>query len=199
MATYCTAHECKYLGQVKASQLNFESESDFDTFIEKILIPPAQASIDNFCGHNFSNNRGTIRVDGNGEHEIVINPPYVPLLAVNSLTINDDTISASDIKVYDTYITLDSAIFMENQARHQNIVIDISYGYTSVPEDVKYACALVVGNILADMVTRKTMPQMAAAAAAAGSSTFGSGAGRGFTTEVKNLLFPYKYAGYEQV
>jgi len=190
---YCLPLTVKFLSQIKYTQLEFDSDSDYESYIQQQLIPPAQKVIDGYCNHNFNNNSGTITLDGNGKGVLIIPPPYVPVINVSSVTV-DGTDVTSDIKTYDTYLAYDGGTFTEDE---QNVTITLNYGYSSVPDDIEYICAQLCANILAEIVRKKMLPDTVAQAL---NATAGSGAifssPRVFTRELKEMLNPYRISSF---
>jgi hypothetical protein len=190
---YCQPLAAKFLSQVQFSQLSFETDSDYESFIQEQLIPAAMKRIDAYCNHDFQNNSGTVTLDGNGKDTLLIPPPYVPVQSVSSVTVSDAAATISNIKSYDTYIAYDGGNFTED---YQNIVVILSYGYTEIPADIEYACAQLVANVLIDLVRRKILPDMVAQAmqAQGGNANMLFASPYVFTPDIKEILDQYRYS-----
>ena len=193
---YCSADLVDSLSQVVFAQLGFADKASLDLFLSGTLIPQVQKIVDNYVQHNFLSNSGTIKLDGRGKRILMIPPPYLPIMSVSSVQI-DGVEVVSGIKVFETYLGSDTRYFVENQARHQNVQITLTYGYTSVPADVAYVTAQITANLLADMVKRKLMPDTVARAMQVNAETVIIG-GMGkrsdiFPADLKEMLLAYMY------
>jgi len=190
---YCTPLATKWFSQVTYKQLDFDTEGDYEGFIQNVLIPAAEKVIDSYCHHDFNNNvGGTVTLDGNGKQKLVIPPPYVPVISVSSVTV-DGTDVTSDIKSYSTYIAYDGGSFTED---YQNVVVVLNYGYASVPTDVELACAEYVANMLLELVRRKMIPDLIAQdlTREGGGATSLFRSSKVFTKEIKETLNKYVYS-----
>jgi hypothetical protein len=193
---YCLPDLVRSLSQIGFNQLGFADDTTFGTFLQGTLIPAAQRVIDRYVAHNFQNNSGTVLLDGNGKDVLLIPPPYLPVLDVDSVKV--DGASVSRIKYYDTYIAYDGGRFTENNSNHKNVEVVLDYGYSSVPEDVALVCAQLTSNMLADMLRRRLMPDVVAGAMQSNSETvIISGIGKSiqvFTPELRDVLDMYRYS-----
>jgi hypothetical protein len=181
---YSTPLASKFLSQVIFEQLSFDTDSDYEAFIQDRLIPASMKVIDNYCNHNFQNNSGTITVDGNGKSVLPIHNPYLPIITVSSVKIDNSTVT-TNIKTYETYIAYDGGTFTED---YQNVTITLTYGYATVPADIEYACAQHVANMLVELVRRKVLPDKVASSFDVASQTPNV-----FTDDIKKILDKYKY------
>jgi hypothetical protein len=193
---YCSPDLVDSLSQVSFAQLGFVDKASLDAFLTDTIIPAAQKLVEGYVQHNFQNNAGTIKLDGRGKRIPMIPPPYLPVMSVSSVQIDGIEVVGS-IKIFETYLASDGRYFTENQARHQNVQITLTYGYTAVPDDVAYVTAQICANMLADMVRRKMMPDTVAKAMQVNAETvIISGMGKRsdiFTAELKEALTPYMY------
>ena len=169
------------------------TDSDYESFIQEQLIPAAMKRIDAYCNHNFQNNSGTVTLDGNGKDTLLIPPPYVPVISVSSVTISSAAATLTDIKSYASYIAYDGGHFTKD---YQNVVVVLTYGYTSIPADIEYACAQLVANVLIDLVRRKILPDMVAQAmqAQGGNANMLFASPHVFTPDIKEILNEYRYS-----
>jgi len=190
---YCHPLTVKFLSQIEHTQLELDTDGDYESFIKEVIIPPAQKIVDGYCNHNFNNNSGTVTLDGNGKGVLTIPPPYVPIISAGTVTVDDSDVT-SNIKTYDTYLAYDGGTFTEDE---QNVVITLSYGYSSVPADVEYVTAQLCANMLAELVRKKMLPDTVAQVlnAAAGSGAMFSSP-RVFTKELKEMLNPYRISSF---
>lgn len=157
------------------------------------MIPAAMKRIDAYCNHNFQSNSGTLNLDGNNKDVLIIPPPYVPVISVSSVTVDNTVATASDIKTYDTHIAYDNSSFRKD---YQNVQVVLNYGYTEVPADLEYACAQLVANALIDLVRRKILPQMVAQVmqAEGGNASLLFASPYVFTADIKEILNKYRYS-----
>ena len=73
MTDYCSPLTVKFLAQVAYEQFNFDSDPDYEAYIDETLIPAAMRFIDGYVGHNFQSNSGTILLDGSGKKTLHVN------------------------------------------------------------------------------------------------------------------------------
>lgn len=194
---YCTADDVQALSQIKETQLEYASEAAFENALTTLFIPFAMKIVDNYCGHNFQSNTGTLTLDGNGRRVLMIPPPYLPVLAAGTVLMGGVNIT-SNVTAYDTYIAYQGGVFTEDASSRRNISATLSYGYTAIPTDIQYATAQVTANILADMIRRKLMPETVAKAMQAQADTvIFSGMSKSviiLTNELRDLLDGYRFS-----
>lgn len=194
---YCTAADVEALCQIKYTQLEYADNTAFENALTTLFIPFAMKIIDNYCGHNFQSNTGTLTLDGNGRRVLMIPPPYLPILAAGTVLMGGVNIT-SNVTAYDTYIAYQGGVFTEDASSRRNISATLSYGYTAIPTDIQYATAQVAANILADMVRRKLMPESVARAMQAQADTvIFSGMSKSviiLTNELRDLLDSYRFS-----
>ena len=173
---YASAEEVRYFAQVKHPQVGFENESDYDSFLNDVLIPKAMDMVDQYCRHNFQDNVGTIYVDGrcretvhvtssgivtrwpDGYPEFPIGLMPVPLMEVTALTIDDVAQDLTGFRTYNTHVAYRyGGAFNEGR---QNIVIAARFGYGTVPHDVQYVTAQICTHAIADMVRMRKMSDL---------------------------------------
>ncbi len=170
--SYTTTEIVRWYSQVRYDQLEFENESDYDSFLHDVLIPQASRMIDQWCGHNFQSNSGTILLDGSGKEAQHINrigrvdvgsgyePPEllpVPMLSITAVNFNGVGKTVTDFQIYDEIVTYKNNIF---DTGRQNIKIEGTWGYTTVPEDIKYVTARACANVLTEMVRSRMLPDL---------------------------------------
>ncbi len=72
--TYCGTIDIAYLGgDIQYQQLGFATAATYYNWIYGTLIFKAQDVVDNYAGHNFKANDGTITLDGGGKEALHIN------------------------------------------------------------------------------------------------------------------------------
>ena len=194
---YCSPDDAKALAQILYSQLEYADDTAYESALSTLFIPMAQKIIDIYVGHDFQSNSGTLLLDGNGKSALMIHPPYVPVLAASSVTINGSEV-VSSIKTYDTFIAYEGGVFTEDAGNLQNIQVTLTYGYAAVPADVQYVCAQITANILADMLRRKLMPDTVARAMQSNADTVVvTGMSKNatiLTSELRDALDKYRYS-----
>ncbi|GAH11014.1 unnamed protein product, partial [marine sediment metagenome] len=146
---YCSPLTVKFLAQAEYDQFGFDADPDYEAFIDETLIPAAMEFIDNYVGHNFQSNAGTIRLDGSGKEALHINrigmvdtgsgyetPKLlpVPMMTITAISFNGVAKTITDFQIYDEVIRYENNIF---DAGRQNIVIEGTWGYASVPDDIR--------------------------------------------------------------
>ena len=173
MTDYCTPLTVKFLAQVEYNQFNFDTDPDYEAFIDETLIPAAMWFIDNYVGHNFgSNGPGTILLDGSGKEAQHISrigrvdtgsgyePPRllpVPMMSITAVSFDGVAKTATDFQMYDEIITYKNNVFPTGR---QNIKIEGSWGYASVPDDIRYVDAQICANLLTEMVRSRMLPDL---------------------------------------
>jgi len=173
MSLYCGTLDVTILSQVMHSQLGFTTEPIYTSWIHGTLIPRAMDVVDNYVGHNFgSNGPGTILLDGSGKGTQHISriglvdegtgyePPRllpVPMIAITAISFNGVAKTATDFQMYDEIITYKNNIF---PAGRQNIKIEGSWGYTSIPDDIEYVTAQICANLLTEMIRSLMLPDL---------------------------------------
>jgi hypothetical protein len=197
--TYCSPLQVRREAQVNYEQLGFDKESDYTGHLQETLIPAAQEQIDNFVGHNFLHNTGgTILLDSNGLDFLMIPPPYIPVLDITSVHLDNVEITSS-IKFYPSYIAYPGGIFTKSSTSMQNVQVVLDYGYEEVPKDIMYVCMRLCANRVIDLVRRRMLPnQIAAAMQQEYLSMRGVlNAPELFTDELKEMLRPHIYSRME--
>lgn len=186
MSLYCGTIGVTLFGQVEFHQLGFAAVGNFNLWVQGTLIPKAMDMIDNYVGHNFHLNYGTMRLDGSGKEGLHISrvglvddtddgvnnliPPRllpVPMISITSISIDSVAQTVTDFQVYDEIITYDCNCF---NAGRQNVEIVGTWGYgtysalgvisEAVPHDIQYCCAQVCSNALTEMVRRRMLPDL---------------------------------------
>lgn len=169
---YCSPLTVKFLAQVEYNQFNFDSDPDYEAFIDETLIPAAIGFIDNYVGHNFQSNSGTVRLDGSGKEALHINrigmvdtgsgyetPKLlpVPMMTITAISFNGVAKTVTDFQIYDEIIRYENNIF---DAGRQNIVIEGTWGYASVPDDIRFVAAQLCANTLTGMIRSRMLPDI---------------------------------------
>jgi len=171
--TYCGTLDIYYIGgHILYQQLGFSTITTFNNWLNGTLIPKAEDMIDNYVGHNFRNNTGTIDLDGNGLESLPITrlgqvdgapPRLMPvfLISVGTVTIDEAVDTGTNVysscKIYDTFIVYEDQTFCKGR---QNIHIKGSWGYTSVPHDIQYVTAQVCVNAMREAIRTRMVPDL---------------------------------------
>jgi len=121
------------------------------------LLPEAQAIVDGLAGRDFEEHEAdSFSVDGTGTNFLFLRPyGKYPILALNTLTVSDTTITVAEVALYkaEGYLRLkDSAETGSFPAGIQNVDVDLDWGYAKPPADVKGACARVIAALMLGQV-----------------------------------------------
>lgn len=123
------------------------TNSSDDVLLES-LIGAASSYIATYCSREFGQVTETVTVDGNGRQKLF--SPFTPIISVAGVRVDGRVIpsktgygpNAAGFFNTDTMIMLVGPYsFTEGW---QNIEIDLTYGYASVPPDVERACIELV-------------------------------------------------------
>ena len=204
---YCGTLDVYYTGgNIQYQQLGFAALATYNNWVEGTLIPIAQDFIDNYVGHNFSDNSGTIILDGGGREHLNISrvglvnglPPLLlplPLTDITSVTIDSGADVSASILMYDTFIRYDCNRFCVG---NQNVTIVADWGYATVPDDITYVTAQLCVNVLSEAIRRRMVPDLITAimegAGAIGAIMRGP---RVFTLNESAILDRYRYREIE--
>jgi len=161
-----------YSGQIRFNQFKsiFPDLATYENWVLGTLIPQAMQVIDSYVGHNFQQNTGTILVDGNGKKWLPITreglvdsgsgyipPELLPFPLIEVTSVEDNSTNITDYLVYHSYIKQDNGVFQKDE---QNVKIIGTWGYTSVPDDIRYATARMCANVLGEMLRMRNLPDI---------------------------------------
>lgn len=134
-----------------------------DTTLLTNLIEAASDLVDNYCDQSFTSASATEYYDGTGHEWLIVN--RVPITAITSLTITDDsntdnTISTSDLRYEATtgkisFKPVVSSAYDYFLPGFQNITIVYTAGYTTIPEAIQEATIQIARNLYAQGSTYK--------------------------------------------
>lgn len=118
-----------------------------DTSLDSLLtrlIAASSRQVEAFCDRVFDIQSYSEKYDGNASDILFLN--HTPIIAVASLSIDDEAIPIDDFKVYDDYVRLISRLFTPGEL---NVSIDYSAGCfnaatESPPADLEDACIQLV-------------------------------------------------------
>jgi len=179
VSLYCDVEDVKTLSQVEYQQLGFASDAAYEGWISGTLIPMAIDAVNNYVGHNFYLNHGTILVDGSGKRVQLISRSAsvvysnqaetntgdpepaellpLPLIAITGLSIDGVAEDVDNVEVYQTHLASESTVFSSGRL---NVEIVGTWGYGTYPEDIRYVTAQVSANILTEMIRRRMLPDV---------------------------------------
>jgi len=179
MVRYCGSYDVTLFGQVTYAQVGFASQVLMDAWVQGTLIPKCQDIVNNYAGHDFYHNHGTIRVDGSGKETQLItgsstvvrsnqavtgsgNPIPVELLPLPLVTVDEVWVdgvaqTVTDFQTYKSYVTYEGNVFCGGR---QNVDIIGTWGYGTYPHDVQYVTAQIAANCLSEMVRRRMVPDI---------------------------------------
>lgn len=173
---YCGSTDVKLLSQINYEQLDFEDDAAYGNWIGTILIPKCMNMIDNYCRHNFQDNKGTIYIDGRSRQTIHLTsagvvtkypdayPEFpigllpVPLMEVTAISIDGTSQALANFRTYNTHVAHRyGGVFCEGR---QNVMITARFGYGTIPHDIQYVCAELCAHVLADMVRMRKLSDL---------------------------------------
>jgi len=179
MTRYCGTTDVNLFSQVTYAQVGFASQAAMDAWVQGTLIPKCQDMVDNYVGHNFYLNRGTIRADGSGKETQLITSSAktvysnqavtgsgdpapaqllpLPLIAVTAVEIDGVAQTVTDFQVYESYATYEDSVFSSGRL---NVDIVGTWGYGTYPHDIQYVTAQIAANCLSEMVRKRMIPDI---------------------------------------
>ena len=172
--SYCGTLDVYYASQVVYNQFRSmfgtTSAAVYENWIAGTLIPQAQGIIDHYCGHSFGSISGTLLLDGNGKQWLPItreglvdsgsgyeNMELLPIPLISISSVEDDGTAITDYYMYHSYLKRDSGVFRNDE---QNIKIICSWGYTAVPDEIRYVTARVCANVIGEMLRMRNLPDI---------------------------------------
>jgi len=124
--------------------LDIEADNTtFDSLLER-LITAASRQIEAYCHRKIDTQSYSESYDGNASDILFL--AHTPVVSVNLLSIDGESLQADEFKVYDDYVRLVSRLFTGGDL---NISIEYSAGYfdaqtESPPADIEDACIQLV-------------------------------------------------------
>lgn len=168
--TYTTVDKVKELAQMKYTDLNFDSQAEFDALVNT-LIGSAEAIIENFCDvpDGFFEDGGATVTDEYHdlrESDDFIQLNHKPVISITSAYVNDAEYGAapnwSAISTNSMYLYMETGqLYFYNltySVIEQNIKVTYVAGYSSTPGDIDYICAQICVNVLHVTLQRKVSP-----------------------------------------
>ena len=171
MALYCGTLDVVIKSQVVYDQFQptFASSAAYGAWILGTLIPETMDFVDKYVGHNFLLNDGTLLLDGSGKTVQHINraglvnsavPELLPLplIAVTAINIDSTAVApVTDVKVYRSWLAYE---FNQFDRGRQNVEVVCTWGYATVPEDIRYVTAQLCSNVLTEMLRLRRIPDL---------------------------------------
>lgn len=114
--------------------LNININSNGQTVVNPI-IAAVEAYVNRACNRVWNNGASTDiieKFDGKGQDKFF--PKQVPIASITSITVDGNTLNASDIYNYSTYIRLASPVI----SLPQGVVITYRSSATAIPDDLKF-------------------------------------------------------------
>lgn len=170
MPSYTDKQRVKDFAHVTYSDLNYDSEAEFDAFVND-LIERAESVIDNFVDvpDGFFADGGVTVTDE--YHDLLDTDKYVtldykPVISVSTVSLNvagyGVTKSWSDVAAASQYLyPKDGLLFLYNLSftvSEQNIKVTYVAGYASTPRDIEFVTEQLCANVLHDSLQRKVSP-----------------------------------------
>lgn len=222
MVRYCGTFDVIIFSQINYEQVNFSTDVAYLGWIKGTLIPKCQDMIDNYVGHNFYENHGTIRLDGSGKEVQHISPHGLtvfsnqsvtdatgtlkpnkllplPLITVTGVTIDTTAKTLTDFQIYESYVAYYRNRF---DTGRQNVDIIGTWGYGTYPHDIQYVTAQLSANALREMIRSEMMPDMITPILETGQGSVGALSAlfrspRVLTKNEKDILDRYKLYSLE--
>jgi len=125
------------------NRLGITLSTDEQTLVTD-LLDFATELIDKYTGRTFTSVTTTEKFDGNDE-ETIIYLRHRPIISVTEVKLNGDTLTDDDdYYVYKTQGYIRFYNTTPDDEDPQNIEVTYTYGYSSVPSGIKYACIEMV-------------------------------------------------------
>jgi len=211
MALYCGTFDVVLFSQVAYTQFGavFPDEPTYTDWIGGTLIPKAMDMVDNYVGHNFQLNNGSIRLDGSGKEGLHITriglvdvgagwvvPRLmpVPMMTVTAVTIDSVAKTATDFQRYDEIVTYENNCFASGR---QNVDLVGTWGYLEVPHDIQYVTAQVCAHALTEMIRLRMLPDIITPILEGGGSDYAIlSSPKVLTKNEKEILDRYRFREY---
>ena len=194
---YINSYDVKTLAQISYEDLGFNTDGDYEAWLDNELIPQVEAVVDAYCGvpSGFFKAGGQTFTDERYDYdEDFIQLKHYPVLSVSKVYYNKAGYAQSEDweEISSTYYILYSEqgllkIVQKVPAiKERSIKVTYTAGYSSTPEAVKHVCAQLCTNILHTILQRKISPVIRI-----GEFTIRMIVSEAFTPELKLMLAPY--------
>src|SRR6185312_9914823 len=134
----------------------FNITSSAEDYVLTVLVASASANIEQYCNRTFAQAAYTETRNGNGGDRISVR--QYPIASVQSVTVDGLTVPIASNAVSDGVVFSDDAIYIRNRGRPgypaapwcfargvQNVVLQYTAGYQTIPADLNQACVELVG------------------------------------------------------
>lgn len=163
-------------------------QQDLDASTANLVLDVASAELEEAADTKFASTEATLVAEGCGQTVIVI--PYHPVIAVSQVRIDGVVVSSSDYSLVGQ--NLYRLTGWGGRTWHpQKVEVDLTYGHTDVPDDVKGAvlemAAAGYGN--PSLTTREQIDDYAVQYAVAAG-------GVGLTDHARKVANRYRFGGF---
>lgn len=168
--TYATAEEIISFSMLDKEQLKFETDSDFETYVES-LIPLAEGIIEDHCRvpRSFFEAEGYTQTNGLYDYrETWIQLKYRPGISVSKVEVDTsaygDSASWTELAAQTGYVfAADRALLkivgdVRPQAMLQTVRVTYTAGYAATPQAVKGVLMQLVSNMMHELLRRRLTP-----------------------------------------
>jgi hypothetical protein len=144
------------LCSIEDVKLYFSITSSSEDSVLTALIAAASADIEQYCNRTFAQAAYTETRNGNGGDRIGVR--QWPIVSVQSVTVDGLIVPLAANAVSDGVVFSDDAIYIRNRGRPgypsapwcfargvQNVVLQYTAGYQTIPADLNQACVEFVG------------------------------------------------------
>jgi len=166
---YINSYDVKTLAQVTYKDLNFNTDGDFEAWLDNELIPQIEAVVDAYCGvpSGFFVAGGTTFTDERYDYDRSgIQLKNYPVTSVTSVYYNKAGYGQSEdweeIDSTDYILYSEEGIIILTEdvpaVKERSIKITYKAGYSAVPDAIKHVCAQLCANYLHLILQRKVSP-----------------------------------------
>jgi len=192
---YISSYDVKMLAQISYEDLGFNTDGDYETWLDEDLIPRVEGIIEKYCdvpsgffvagGVAVSNELRDYREDG-------ISLKYSPIVIITKVEINTagcgstETWSATTKYVENLDLGTIRIVSVSPGCDDQGVRVTYTAGFVALPSAVEYACIQLAANVLHATLQRKISPTVRV-----GDFTIKLVVPSCFTKEIKELLKPF--------
>jgi len=196
MGNYISSIDAKMLAQVSYKDLGFDNDSEYEGWLDGILIPQVEALLERYCGglpSGFFKTAGvTVTSELHDYNKHFITLDYRPATIVTTVELNQaacgETASWTATTKYVAnlragYIKL---VNVYPSCYDQGVRVTYTAGYAAMPGDIELIAGQLCSNVLHGILQRKVNPIVQV-----GDFSVRVLIPEAFTTELKNRLKPY--------
>ena len=194
---YISSYDVKMLAQVSYEDLGFNTDGDYESWLDNDLIPHVESVVDSYCNvpSGFFKAGGLTFTDQLYDYKQALQLRYYPVLEVSAVKRNKagygqtpdwEALDSTDY-IVDKYTGI--LYFVSGKVpavREQSIKVSYKAGYSSTPNVISYVAAQTCANVLNIMLQRKVAPVIRV-----DDWTVRLVLPAAFTEELKNMLAPY--------